>query len=73
MASYTFMKKENRDAKARELKNQGINFKKRSWSNQQLHPQYVNDYPYELAKEDCGFGNTVYKTVFSKIYTIEVI
>jgi len=64
-----FMKKENRDQYVRELKVQGRTVRKTSIRNQQLHPQYVADYPVQLNKEDCGFGNTIYKTLFAVLYS----
>lgn len=39
-------------------------------TNQQLHPQYVEDFEGP-EKYQTGFGNTVYKTPFAKLYTIE--
>lgn len=39
--------------------------------NQLLHPMYVTDNKEKPTVEDCGFGNTMYKTFFSKLYTIE--
>lgn len=38
--------------------------------NQQLHPMYVEDFEGP-EKDDRGFGNTVYKTHFSKLYTLD--
>jgi len=29
---------------------------------------YIEDYPHPISKEDKGFGNTLYKTYFNKIY-----
>jgi len=66
----TYMRKENRDARYRELKAQGKKVKKTSIRNQLLHPQYVKDWPNELSAEDKGFGNTIYKTPFSVLYMV---
>lgn len=42
-------------------------------TNQQLHPMYVNDWDEERdGKLDRGFGNTQYRTHFSKLYIAEV-
>ncbi len=73
MQHYLFMNKQNRDSKARELQEQGYTVKRSSISNQLLHPQYVSDYPRKLSPEECGFGNTVYKTHFVKLYEVEIV
>lgn len=41
-------------------------------SGQQMHPMYVKDYERELTPEEKGFGNTLYRTYFAKIYVVEV-
>ena len=68
--SEDYMHKENRDARARELKAQGYTVKKRSMRNQLMHPQYIRDYPGP-EKYDTGFGNTVYQTHFSCVYIVD--
>lgn len=66
----TFMTKANRDAKAKEMKAQGYAVRKESARNQNLHPMYVDDWPYPMTEEDKGFGNGLYMTGFSAIYTV---
>jgi len=73
MESYLFMDKHNRDVKAKELQSQGLTVVRSSTSNQLLHPMYVEDYPRKLSPEECGFGNTIYKTHFAKLYIVEVV
>ncbi len=69
-----FMNKANRDKAFKEMKNQGINnIRKTSMSNQLMHPMYIEDWPYPLSQADKGFGNTIYKTHFSKVYGIREI
>lgn len=71
MINLHFQNKENRDKKFKELKDSGLNVVKRSISNQQIHPQYVEDFPDLSIKADNGFSNTHYKTHFPKLYSIE--
>ena len=66
-----YMKKENRDARSRELKVQGHTTKKSSEGPALLHPMYIKDWPELLTEEDKGFGNTIYQTYFSKLYLVE--
>jgi hypothetical protein len=68
---YTYQNKANRDAKARELKAQGIEVIKRSMRGQQLHPMYVADYERELSESEKGPFNTIYKTYFPVLYIVE--
>lgn len=63
--------KANRDNRAKELKAQGFFVKRSSSRNQQIHPQYVEDRKAGLSVEDCGFGNIIYKTMFSVLYDVE--
>ena len=69
--SETYQSKENRDARARELRGQGYKVRKSSARNVQMHPMYIQDFqgPEKL---DTGFGNGVYKTYFAAIYMVEV-
>ncbi|MCJ7768016.1 hypothetical protein MUP79_06465 [Candidatus Bathyarchaeota archaeon] len=61
--------KEARDKRYKELKAQyGDKFRRSTHRNQQLHPQYVQDWKGSL---DTGFGNTQYQTSFPVLYTIE--
>lgn len=71
MPNEIYMKRENRDQRARELKADGYSVKRRSERNQQLHPMYVEDWPGDLSDADKGFGNTVYKTMFGNLYVVE--
>ena len=70
---YLFQSRENRDAKAKVLQAEGHTVRRSSISNQLLHPQYLEDYGRELSREECGFGNTIYKTHFAKLYEVEII
>jgi len=72
MGSETFMRKENRDKRARELRAQGHKVRKSSWRNQLVHPAYIEDFAGPEA-QDTGFGNTVYKTHFSALYCVETV
>ena len=72
MKHYPYISKFLRDNKARDLKAEGYTVRKSSISNQLLHPQYVEDYPRKLSPEECGLGNTIYKTHFHKLYEVEV-
>lgn len=69
----TYMKKENRDRRAKELKEQGFQVVRSSIRNQLLHPMYVSDYPRTLSDSEKGFGNTIYKTHFSVLYDVSTI
>lgn len=69
-----FMNRQNRDKAFKEMQGQGItNIHKSSIRNQLLHPQYVEDWPYPLSQAERGFGNTIYKTHFSVLYSIREI
>lgn len=65
-----FADKTNRDARARELKADGVKVTKSSIRNQLIHPMYVEDRKAGLTAEDCGFGNTIYKTHFAVLYEL---
>jgi hypothetical protein len=71
MKRRTFMSRANRDAAWRQGGKRGT---RSSIRNQQLHPQYVEDYAKEtgetLTAADCGFGNTIYKTSFGVLYIL---
>jgi len=67
-----YQNKENRDKRAKELKNQGLKVIRRSSGPCLLHPEYIKDWPYTLLPEDKGLGNTLYKTYFKNTYTLEV-
>ena len=70
---YLYMNKDNRDVAARELQAQGYMVRRSSTSNQLLHPMYLEDYPRQLSPAECGFGNTIYKTYFAKLYSVEIV
>lgn len=65
-----YLNKTTRDKRAKELEAQGIRVHRSVVHNQLLHPQYVEDYPRKLSTEECGFGNTIYKTCFAKLYKV---
>lgn len=69
--SGTFQFRGNRDARARELAAQygRKNVHVSSMRNQNLHPMYVDDYDGLL---DTGFGNSQYRTFWSRLYMVEV-
>ncbi len=71
--SYLFIDKAKRDAKAKELQAQGYRTRRSSMTNQLLHPMYVEDWPTKLTPAECGFGNTIYKTHFAKLYEVAII
>ena len=67
-----FMNKENRDT-AFKLILKDLNtvaIKKSNISNQQTHPEYIEDYKGLI---ETGFGNDMYKTFFKKLYKIEIM
>lgn len=71
-----YMNKENRDKALKNmLPEEKKRHKKSSIRNQLLHPMYILDYEKEtgivLTEADKGFGNTIYKTQFAAIYSIE--
>ena len=82
----TFMSRTNRDRAWRKAQTEAIALerstgvrtalRRTSSTNQQLHPQYVEDYTLEtghvLTAADKGFGNTIYKTRFAHLYHLEV-
>ncbi len=71
-----YMSKANRDEAWRNLsKSDKANHKRRHTRSQQIHPMYIEDYTREtginLTAQDKGFGNTIYRTYFSVLYSIE--
>ena len=60
----------NRDAMWRKLKGMGYPATRSSVRNQLIHPMYVEDRKGGLTAEDCGFGNTIYKTHFAVLYEV---
>ena len=73
MRKQIYIKKEARDNKVKELKTQGYKVKRTSIRNQLMHPEYITDYPYKISDSDRGFGNELYKTYFSVLYSYEII
>ena len=73
MISKLFMDRKKRDAEFKRLKAKGFNVRRSSTRNQLLHPMYVEDYPHDISEEQKGFGNNIYKTYFSVLYSIEEI
>lgn len=67
-----YQDKKNRDARAKELKAQGLTVIRRSSGPCELHPEYIKDWAHTLSAEDKGFGNTLYKTYFKNTYLVEV-
>lgn len=73
-----FMNKENRDTAfyGEYTKEERKMIRRRSGGPHQIHPRYVEDYEEEtgntLSREDKGFGNTIYKTWFDRLYDIQV-
>jgi hypothetical protein len=67
-----FMKKDNRDRAWYEAGKPG---RRTASRGQQIHPMYVSDYEHVtgtvLTEADKGFGNTIYRTYFSVLYTWE--
>ena len=69
---YLFKNRTNREIKAMCLKKEGYQIKKYSVRNQQLHPQYVED-ESDYLRQQTGFGNTVYKSLYSVLYGVKTI
>jgi hypothetical protein len=68
MNSETYLKKETRNQRARDLKAEGYAVKLRRLTGQIMHPQYVKDWPYPY---ETGFGNADYRTVMPTLYEVE--
>lgn len=68
--SLHYQSKERRDEAFKILKDKGISAKKTTSSSQEIHPEYIEDYKGEI---ETGFGNTMYRTYFKKLYNIEVL
>ena len=65
-----FQSKEKRDAKYKELKATGHDVMKSRSVGSLLHPEFIADYE-GIGKEDNKFGNTLYKTQWGVLYTVE--
>ena len=70
-SSELFSDKKQRDARATELRAQGFVVSRRRHLNVLIHPQFLEDLRWKLRKEDCGPGNTIYKTRFAAIYEVK--
>ena len=73
MIDELFSTKTLRDARAADLKRQGLAVKRYRTGPAQLHPMYVEDQKQTDAGRDTGFGNTVYKTFWPKLYGVKEI
>ena len=73
MINKLFMDRKKRDEEFKRLKAEGHNVCRRSTRNQLLHPMYVEDYPQKISEADKGFGNNLFRTHFSVLYTIDSI
>ena len=67
MEHLLFASRDMRDERWRELRARGMNARRGTVRNQQLHPMYVEDVP----SGDTGFGNTEYRTSWSVLYRLE--
>jgi|GEM_PF-6194595 len=67
--SVHFHKKENRDKIYSLAKAEGLSVRKSSIRNQQLHPEYLEDFE---GSYETGFGNTDYQRFWSNLYNLEV-
>ena len=63
-----FKDKGKRDEVAKELKGLGYKVKRGNATNQQLHPEYVEDYEGSI---ETGFGNSMYQMFWRKLYTLK--
>ncbi len=68
MINEHYISRERRDTRYRELIAAGHRVRRRSSRNQQIHPEYIEDYE---GTYQTGFGNTDYKTCFAVLYGIE--
>lgn len=66
----TYQSKQTRDLRAKELKSQGFNIRRRSTGPCRLHPEYIKDWPHPY---QTGFGNTDYLTMHGNLYIVEII
>lgn len=66
--SLLFFSKENRDRAYKLLKAEGINCRRSRVLNQQLHPEYIEDFKGEI---ETGLGNCMYQMFWAKLWSIE--
>ena len=64
-----YQNKANRDRAFKMVKAAGLNARRSTTRNQQLHPEHIEDY---VGKIETGFGNTMYETVFPVLYVLEI-
>ena len=70
-----YQNKENRDMafkilkESDFLKDNNMIARKTSTTNQNIHPEYIEDYEGTI---EIGFGNSMYQTLFNKLYKIEI-
>src|SRR3970040_392874 len=64
-----YQRKENRDRAFTMVKAAGLNARRSTSRNQQIHPEYVEDY---VGKIETGFGNVMYETLFPVLYVLEI-
>lgn len=74
MIDELYSTRERRDERYHELvKSTGLQHKRYTVRNQQLHPEHVVDLAETPAGQDRGFGNTVYKTYFAVLYGVKEV
>lgn len=66
--SLLFSNKENRDRAYKQLVDAGYQVRRTVHNNQLIHPEYIEDYSGNI---ETGYGNTMYRTGFSKLYVID--
>jgi hypothetical protein len=71
MKSLLWSNRELRDAEWRRMKDNGVQARRFVTGPSEMHPMYVEDLRDTPEGRDRGFGNTVYKTLFSKLYGLE--
>lgn len=67
--SFTFQSKDARKLVAAKLRKLGYKVRYSSIRNQRLHPEYVDDWEYDV---DSGFGNVQYRTWFTVLYNLYI-
>jgi hypothetical protein len=68
-SSELYISKAKRDARAKQLKAEGHLVRRGTVRNQQLHPQYIEDFEGAL---ETGFGNTQYQMSWSVLYEVYI-
>ena len=62
-----FISKEKRNELAAKCKKEGYIVKKSNVRNQQLHPEYIEDYEGQI---EIGFGNSDYRRYWQVLYKL---